>query len=129
MMGSVCSRVVIPSWLAKGNFGDIVVALGFFVMSLITGMGSFCLDLEGNEVHRWQMPYSPGSWGYLPTAIYSICRSAPFYWGRGNGFAALGLAETLTRRPEDHPGREGILGAPHGWVVLAVPTGDNIYAQ
>jgi len=20
-------------------------------------------------------------------------------------------------------------GAPHGWVVLAVPTGDNIYAQ
>ena len=23
------------------------------------------LDLEGNEVHRWQMPYSPGSWGYL----------------------------------------------------------------
>jgi len=37
------------------------------------------------------------------------CRSAPFYWGRGNGFAALGLAETLTYLPEDHPGREEIL--------------------
>lgn len=23
------------------------------------------LDPPGNEVHRWQMPYSPGSWGYL----------------------------------------------------------------
>ena len=38
------------------------------------------------------------------------CRSAPYYWGRGNGFAALGLAETLTHLPEDHPGREEILG-------------------
>ena len=38
------------------------------------------------------------------------CRSAPYYWGRGNGFAALGLAETLTYLPEDHTGREEILG-------------------
>ena len=28
--------------------------------------------------------------------LYWHCRSAPFYWGRGNGFALMGLTETLT---------------------------------
>ena len=32
-------------------------------------------------------------------------RSTPWLWGRGNGFAALGYAETLTYLPEDHPDR------------------------
>ena len=36
-------------------------------------------------------------------------RSAPYFWGRGNGFAAMGLAETLTYLPEDHADREAIL--------------------
>ena len=30
-------------------------------------------------------------------------RETPFYWGRGNGFAVLGLAETLTYLPQSHP--------------------------
>ena len=30
-------------------------------------------------------------------------RETPFYWGRGNGFAVLGLAETLTHLPQAHP--------------------------
>ncbi len=30
-------------------------------------------------------------------------RATPFYWGRGNGFAVLGLAETLTYLPQFHP--------------------------
>ena len=32
-------------------------------------------------------------------------RQAPFYWGRGNGFALMGLTETLTHLPEDHGAR------------------------
>lgn len=36
------------------------------------------------------------------------CRSAPFYWGRGNGFALMGLTESLTYMPEDHPSRSDI---------------------
>ena len=36
-------------------------------------------------------------------------RSAKYYWGRGNGFAALGLAETITYLPEDHPDRTAVL--------------------
>ncbi len=41
--------------------------------------------------------------------LFWHCRPAPFYWGRGNGFAALGLTETLTFLPENHPGRGEVL--------------------
>ena len=40
--------------------------------------------------------------------LFWHCRSAPFFWGRGNGFAALGLTETLTYLPEDHPDRDAL---------------------
>ncbi|MCI0439293.1 MAG: glycoside hydrolase family 88 protein, partial [Chloroflexi bacterium] len=40
--------------------------------------------------------------------LFWHCRTAPYYWGRGNGFAALGLAETLTYLLQDHPDREDI---------------------
>ncbi|MCY3900066.1 MAG: glycoside hydrolase family 88 protein [Caldilineaceae bacterium] len=36
-------------------------------------------------------------------------RRTPFYWGRGNGFAALSYAETLTYMPDDHPDRAAVL--------------------
>jgi rhamnogalacturonyl hydrolase YesR len=35
--------------------------------------------------------------------------SAPHYWGRGNGFAALGFAEALTYVPDDHPRRNDVV--------------------
>jgi rhamnogalacturonyl hydrolase YesR len=41
--------------------------------------------------------------------LFWHCRSAPYFWGRGNGFAAMGLAETLTYLPEDDPRRGRIL--------------------
>lgn len=41
--------------------------------------------------------------------LFWHCRSVPYYWGRGNGFAALGYAETLTHLPEDHPDRPALL--------------------
>ena len=37
--------------------------------------------------------------------LFQHSRTGPFHWGRGNGFAALGLAETLTYMPVDHPKR------------------------
>ena len=36
-------------------------------------------------------------------------RETPFYWGRGNGFAALSYAETLTYMPDSHPERADVL--------------------
>ena len=41
--------------------------------------------------------------------LFWHCRSAPYFWGRGNGFAALGLTETLTYLPESHPDRDALL--------------------
>lgn len=41
--------------------------------------------------------------------LFWHCRSAPFYWGRGNGFAALGLTETLTYLPESHVSRPSVM--------------------
>ncbi len=36
-------------------------------------------------------------------------REAPWYWGRGNGFAALGYAETLSYLPQDHLDRQALI--------------------
>lgn len=41
--------------------------------------------------------------------LFWHCRNAPFFWSRGNGFAALGFAEALTYLPEGHPHRTAIL--------------------
>ncbi len=41
--------------------------------------------------------------------LFRHARSAPFYWSRGNGFAALGYAEALTYLPENHPARDTLL--------------------
>jgi hypothetical protein len=36
-------------------------------------------------------------------------RSAPYYWGRGNGFALLGFSETLSFLPTDHAEHAALL--------------------
>ncbi|MEE8302502.1 MAG: glycoside hydrolase family 88 protein, partial [Candidatus Tectomicrobia bacterium] len=42
--------------------------------------------------------------------LFWHCRSAPYYWGRGNGFAAMGYSETLSYLPKAHPDRDALLG-------------------
>ena len=42
-----------------------------------------------------------------PNGLYWHCLSSPYFWGRGNGFAALGFAETLVRYQGDE--RERII--------------------
>ncbi|MBI4219442.1 MAG: glycoside hydrolase family 88 protein [Chloroflexi bacterium] len=41
--------------------------------------------------------------------LFWHAREAPFFWGRGNGFVALGLAEALAYLPPDHAVRERVL--------------------
>ena len=41
--------------------------------------------------------------------LFWHCRSAPYFWGRGNGFAAMGLTETLTYLPENYPHMDAVL--------------------
>jgi rhamnogalacturonyl hydrolase YesR len=38
------------------------------------------------------------------TGLWHHCGESPFYWGRGNGFAALGFAEALTYLDKDQAG-------------------------
>ncbi|HMD36400.1 MAG TPA: glycoside hydrolase family 88 protein [Vicinamibacterales bacterium] len=44
-----------------------------------------------------------------PDGIFVHATNGPFAWGRGNGFAALGLTETLTAMPPNHPLRSKVL--------------------
>lgn len=44
-----------------------------------------------------------------PNGLYWHCNASPYFWGRGNAFAALGLAEMLTYLPADHAARGDLL--------------------
>jgi unsaturated rhamnogalacturonyl hydrolase len=41
--------------------------------------------------------------------LFNHAVDGPVAWGRGNGFAALGLMEALTRMPASHPARAALL--------------------
>ena len=41
--------------------------------------------------------------------LFWHCDDAAWFWGRGNGFASLGYAETLTYLPEEHSDRDALV--------------------
>ena len=44
-----------------------------------------------------------------PDGIFIHATNGPFAWGRGNGFAALGVTEALTALPVNHPSRAALV--------------------
>jgi rhamnogalacturonyl hydrolase YesR len=44
-----------------------------------------------------------------PNGLFYHAPDVPFYWGRGNGWVAVGMAELLRSLPEDHPQRAALL--------------------
>jgi rhamnogalacturonyl hydrolase YesR len=44
-----------------------------------------------------------------PNGLFYHALDAPFFWGRGNGWVAAGMAELLRSLPQDHPKRAVIL--------------------
>ena len=44
-----------------------------------------------------------------PNGLFNHATDGPAAWGRGNGFAALGLFHVLSRIPESHPDRAKVL--------------------
>lgn len=44
-----------------------------------------------------------------PTGLFFHAPDVPFYWGRGNGWVAVGMAELLRSLPQDHPKRARIM--------------------
>ena len=44
-----------------------------------------------------------------PNGLFFHAADSPFYWGRGNGWVAAGMAELLRSLPQNHPRRARIL--------------------
>jgi len=44
-----------------------------------------------------------------PDGVFNHATDGPAAWGRGNGFAAFGMLETLTAMPASHPSRAAVL--------------------
>src|SRR5882757_1041663 len=44
-----------------------------------------------------------------PNGLFYHAPDVPFYWGRGDGWVAVGMAEMLRDLPQDHPQRKRIL--------------------
>src|SRR5207245_8216024 len=44
-----------------------------------------------------------------PDGLFNHATNGPAAWGRGNGFAALGLMEVLSAMPKNHPLRAKVL--------------------
>lgn len=44
-----------------------------------------------------------------PNGLFHHADNSPFYWSRGNGWVAAGMAELLRSLPKNHPKRERIL--------------------
>src|SRR5262249_46283765 len=65
-------------------------------------------DERLNEAARLLVDYSAKL--QRPDGIFVHAVDGPFAWGRGNGFAAFGLMETLTAMPDRHPMRAPLLG-------------------
>lgn len=45
-----------------------------------------------------------------PDGLFNHAADAPFHWGRGNGWAAGGMADMLSMLPSDHPSHASITG-------------------
>ena len=92
-----------PPWPANEDFGveDMFFAGAVLGRAFaVTGDRTYA-DLLADFIVATPTQQSNG--------LFWHCLSAPHFWGRGNGFAALGLAETLTYLPTDHPKRQAIL--------------------
>ena len=77
------------------------IFLGTVAASLAGDTDGLAAAVRLVDRYAGQLQQSTGLWHHAP--------DAPTAWGRGNGFAALGLAELLTALPNEHPGRPNVL--------------------
>ena len=66
-----------------------------------------------------------------PNGLFYHAPDAPFFWGRGNGWVAAGMAELLSSLPPNHPKRAGIMTAYLSMMktLLALETTDGMWRQ
>lgn len=66
-----------------------------------------------------------------PNGLFYHSPDAPFFWGRGNGWVAAGMAELLRSLPANHPRRARIMAAYQAMMksLLAYQTKDGMWRQ
>jgi unsaturated rhamnogalacturonyl hydrolase len=66
-----------------------------------------------------------------PDGLFNHAVDGPAAWGRGNGFAALGIAEALTAMPVQHPSRAALLEIyrRHMAAIKAQQSPDGMWRQ
>ncbi len=66
-----------------------------------------------------------------PNGLFHHSPTAPFHWGRGNGWMAAGMAELLRSLPADNPDRARILAGYHAMMaaLLKYQDSDGMWRQ
>lgn len=66
-----------------------------------------------------------------PNGLFYHAPDVPFFWGRGNGWVAAGMAELLRSLPENHPQRVRILDGYHKMMksLLQYQGSDGMWKQ
>ena len=66
-----------------------------------------------------------------PNGLFYHAPDVPFFWGRGNGWVAAGMAELLRSMPKNHPRRRRILDGYHKMMVslLKYQGSDGMWRQ
>jgi unsaturated rhamnogalacturonyl hydrolase len=66
-----------------------------------------------------------------PNGLFFHAPDSPFYWGRGNGWVAAGMAELLRSLPKKHPHRARILESYRKMMaaLLKYQGGDGLWQQ
>jgi hypothetical protein len=72
-------------------------------------MASSILSRTGNVDAASKLLVSYAARLQRPDGLFNHAVDGPAAWGRGNGFAALGLMEALTAMPDQHPSRSALL--------------------
>ena len=72
-------------------------------------MASSILSRTGNVDAAARLLASYGARLQRSDGLFNHAVDGPAAWGRGNGFAALGLIEALTAMPDRHPSRAALL--------------------
>ncbi len=99
---------VAPAALRGGSVLDPDARVeDFFFASVLLG-GAF--SLTGDARYAWVLTrYLLDAGTQQQNGLWWHCGASPFFWGRGNGFAALGFSETLSRLPATHPSRSALI--------------------
>jgi len=66
-----------------------------------------------------------------PNGLFFHAADSPFYWGRGNGWVAAGMAELLRSLPKNHPKRARILAGYRKMMasLLKYQAADGLWRQ